>query len=154
MFEIAHRCGLRFECSQCSFCCTGSPGHVWLSRADIENLRAFLGLSFEEFAERFCVFVEVEGGRALSLIEKKGYDCVFLENGRCSVYQARPIQCRTYPFWEETVKSEKAWDEEAAYCPGIGKGAIVPPEKIIESLLLARANARLLFPGAEENIKI
>jgi len=125
-----------------------------LSHADIEGLCSFLGLGFEEFAERFCTYVEVVGGRALSLIEKQSYDCVFLENGKCSVYQARPIQCRTYPFWEEILKSEKAWNEEAAYCPGIGKGTIVPPEKIIESLLLARANTRLLFPDAEENIKL
>ncbi|MHB0896503.1 MAG: YkgJ family cysteine cluster protein [Spirochaetales bacterium] len=154
MFNVAHRRGLRFECAQCSFCCTGSPGRVWLSHVDIEGLCAFLGLAFEDFAERFCVFVEVEGGRALSLIEKKGYDCVFLENGKCSVYRARPIQCRTYPFWEEILKSEKSWNEEAAYCPGIGKGAIVPPERIIESLILARTNTRRLFPETEENIKV
>ena len=94
--------------------------------------------------------MQVDGGKALSLIEKQKYDCVFLESGKCSVYQARPIQCRTYPFWEEILKSEKAWNEEAAYCPGIGKGNIIPPEKAAEALLLARSNTRLLFPDEGE----
>ena len=31
---------------------------------------------------------------------------MFLEDGyRCSIYNARPTQCRTYPFWPRFVQS-------------------------------------------------
>lgn len=144
MFESAQKCGLRFECTQCSYCCTGSPGYVWLSGADIDGLLEFLGLAFDDFVQRYCRYVEVEGGHALSLAEEANYDCVFLKAGGCSVYGARPVQCRTYPFWDEILDSERNWMSEAKYCPGIGKGLAVPPEKIAETLLLGQSNPRFL----------
>lgn len=147
MFESAHRCGLKFECLKCSSCCGGGPGYVWLSEADIGNLSERLGLAADVFVSTCCRFVEVEGGRALSLRERKNYDCIFLEEGRCSVYDTRPAQCRRYPFWEEIVASEEAWKAESAYCPGVGKGPIVAPEAIADAILEMRANPRKLFPA-------
>ncbi|HWR10909.1 MAG TPA: YkgJ family cysteine cluster protein [Rectinemataceae bacterium] len=152
MFEEAHRHGLPFGCTQCSFCCAGSPGYVWLCDKDIESLLVFLGMDFETFVRTCCKYVEVEGGRALSLGERAGYACVFLDGGKCSVYTARPVQCRTYPFWEEILESEATWKAEVAYCPGIGAGGTVPPEKIAGAILESRSNPRRLFPrnGSEE----
>lgn len=146
MFESAHRCGLSFECQKCSSCCSGGPGYVWLSEADIGLLAERLNLAVDEFVATFCRFVEVEGGKALSLRERKNYDCVFLEDGRCSVYDARPVQCRRYPFWEDIVATEEAWKAESAYCPGVGKGSIVSPEAIADAVLEMRSHPRKLFP--------
>ena len=95
----------------------------------------------------YCRYVEVEGGRALSLRERKNYDCVFLETGRCSVYQARPAQCRCYPFWEEIIASEETWKAESAFCPGVGKGSIKSPETITDAILEMHAHPRKLFPA-------
>ncbi len=103
-------------------------------------------MEFETFSETYCRSIEAEGGRALSLREKAGYECVFLEGGKCSVYPARPIQCRTYPFWEELLESEESWKAEASSCPGVGKGAIVPPEAIAHAILERRSNPRRIFP--------
>ena len=146
MFESAHRRGLRFECQQCSSCCCGGPGYVWLPDADIALLADHLNLAVDAFMQTCCRFVEVEGGRALSLRERKNYDCVFLENGRCSVYEARPVQCRRYPFWEEIIATEEAWLSEQRYCPGVEKGDIIPPEAIADAILELRANPRKIFP--------
>ena len=53
---------------------------------------------------------------------KKNGDCIFLKNKRCSIYSARPIQCRTWPFWEENMQAKK-WNHSLKnFCPGIGKG--------------------------------
>lgn len=149
MLEDASSRGLRFECQQCSFCCTGSPGFVWLSDADISSLCAFFTMDPEEFFRSYCRSVEVEGGTALSLREKSGYDCIFLEGGRCSVYAARPVQCRTYPFWEEILETESSWKSEATYCPGIGAESLVLPEKIAAAFLEMRAHPRRVFMKAE-----
>jgi len=146
LFESAHRCGLKFECQQCSSCCGGGPGYVWLSEADIALLAAHLKLETEIFVATYCRTVEVEGGRALSLRERKNYDCVFLESGRCAVYPARPVQCRRYPFWEEIIATEESWKAESAFCPGVGKGSLVSPEIITDAILEMRAHPRKLFP--------
>jgi len=40
--------------------------------------------------------------------------CTFLNPiGQCSIYDVRPIQCRTYPFWPSIVKNKQTWEEEA-----------------------------------------
>ncbi len=120
-----YREGLSFSCTRCGDCCTGAPGYVWVEPAEIEALAKHLGLSVDSFGERYLRKV----GRRYSLIEKPGGDCVFFDKG-CSVYPARPTQCRTFPFWRGNLKSERAWDEIADECPGIGQGKLFPVEEI------------------------
>jgi uncharacterized protein len=115
--------GLRFECTQCGNCCTGSPGYVWVTMEDMDRMAAFLRMPFDEFTRRY---VRQVGGR-YSLIERQHFDCVFLTRdgtGKtgCAVYGVRPTQCRTWPFWTENVKSESAWERAGAGCPGIRGG--------------------------------
>ena len=120
-----YREGLSFSCTRCGDCCTGVPGYVWVEPTEIEALAQHLGLSVDSFGERYLRTV----GRRYSLIEKPGGDCVFFDKG-CSVYPARPTQCRTFPFWRSNLKSERAWDEIADECPGIGQGKLFPVEEI------------------------
>lgn len=59
-------------------------------------------------------------GQRISLLEdSKNFDCVFFKDRKCSVYTARPGQCRSYPFWPAVLSSEEAWNHEAKYCEGI-----------------------------------
>lgn len=37
--------------------------------------------------------------RILRLKTKKNNECVFLKNGKCSIYSIRPTICRIYPYW-------------------------------------------------------
>ncbi len=120
-----YREGLSFSCTRCGDCCTGAPGYVWVEPTEIDALAKHLGLSVDNFGERYLRKV----GRRYSLIEKPGGDCVFFDKG-CSVYPARPTQCRTFPFWRSNLKSERAWDELADECPGIGQGKLFPVEEI------------------------
>ncbi len=126
--------GLRFECTGCGQCCTGGPGYVWISEEDIERMAAFLKISDIEFCRRYVRRV----GNRYSLIEDpKNYDCVFLENNRCKIYQQRPTQCRTYPWWPYQIESREAWDNAAQYCEGIRSDApLVPIEEIERQLQL------------------
>jgi len=41
------------------------------------------------------------------------------QTGRCSVHEAKPAACRTYPFWPENLASPYEWAREAALCEGI-----------------------------------
>jgi hypothetical protein len=58
--------------------------------------------------------------------------CHFLREGGCSIHEVKPAQCRAFPFWPELVDDKREWKKTAAYCPGIGKGALVQIEKARE----------------------
>ncbi len=76
----------------------------------------------------------------VSLKEKDNYDCVFLTSKGCSIYDGRPVQCRTYPVGKNVIESEKNWKDEGRSCPGIGKGRKVSYEEIQEQLEKGEAN--------------
>ncbi|MBQ9371084.1 MAG: YkgJ family cysteine cluster protein [Thermoguttaceae bacterium] len=110
--------GLRFGCKQCGRCCGGgSPGYVWTSDEEIQALAKAMGLSRSEFELHFIRLIT---GRRKSLLERKNYDCVLLasDGKRCSVYNARPVQCRTWPFWDQNVATPTDWARAAKHCPG------------------------------------
>ena len=130
------RDGLRFECTQCGNCCTGAPGYVWVNKDEIEALAKRLGLATDEFERQHVRRVGVRK----SLIEYDNGDCVFFDGQtrRCTVYEDRPRQCRTWPFWDSNVRTEKAWKETCQVCPGSGQGTLVPVEKIIAQLAVIK----------------
>lgn len=122
--------GLRFSCTQCGDCCTGAPGFVWVNKQEIADLAALLEMDVEQFE---ATYVRKVGIRK-SLIEYSNGDCVFFDNEArtCNVYQARPRQCRTWPFWDSNLKDEAAWQETCEVCPGSGKGKLYSIGKIEE----------------------
>src|SRR5207249_4850966 len=70
-------------------------------------------------------------GKRRSLRERLNGDCVFYDRERgCTVYAARPAQCRTWPFWESNVRSPEAWRQTCESCPGAGRGELIPAEEI------------------------
>ena len=108
--------GLRFECTGCGHCCTGGDGHVWVDLEEIRTLADSLSLSINDFGRRYLRRV----GQRYALLERaSGGDCVFLREKRCSVYEARPRQCRTFPFWHAHLESREAWAAAARACEGI-----------------------------------
>ncbi len=122
--------GLRFTCSQCGDCCTGAPGFVWVNKEEIVNLANLVKMEVDDFEDMYVRKV----GIRKSLKEFPNGDCVFFDTERrnCSVYEARPRQCRTWPFWDSNLKSEEAWELTCEHCPGSGKGKLYSLEKIEE----------------------
>lgn len=122
--------GLRFECQKCSACCRHDPGYVFLTRTDLDDLMKETGLIEADFLKKYCTVVDLGGFKRISLIEKPNYDCIFWKDGGCTVYKARPVQCRTFPFWISNIEDKADWERTAADCPGIGKGRLVSKEEI------------------------
>ena len=124
-----YRDGLRFKCTACGDCCTGAPGFVWINQDELEALATAIGTSDLDDFER--LYVRKVGIRR-SLREFPNGDCVFFDadSRKCQVYQARPRQCRTWPFWSSNLKSAEAWEETCRVCPGSGKGKLYQLEQI------------------------
>lgn len=130
--EPWYRDGLAFECTQCGDCCTGAPGYVWVDHAEIDAVAKFVGMAIDDFSRRYVRRV----GDRYSLIERPGGDCIFWSRSAgCTVYAARPIQCRTWPFWPENLESRASWKQVTRVCPGSGAGGgrVFTLEEIRES---------------------
>lgn len=121
--------GLQFSCTGCGGCCTGAPGYVWVNDAEIDALAAHFGMNFDEFEAAFVRQV----GRRKSLREFQNYDCVFFDRFQrgCKVYNLRPRQCRTWPFWSSNLEAPEVWEHIARKCPGCNRGELVPVEEIV-----------------------
>jgi Fe-S-cluster containining protein len=91
--------GHALDCLKCPSLCCKMAGYVEVSRADIRRLAKFLGLTVREFEERHIVETTRKGAKRI----KTGYDvCQFLgEDRMCTVYEARPRDCREYVCWNQ-----------------------------------------------------
>ena len=117
--------GLKFECTQCGNCCTGAPGFVWVNKAEIEALARELGSSsVEEFESNYVRLVGIR--KSLKELPHSNWDCVFFDSHtrQCRVYDVRPQQCRTWPFWDSNLRDRDAWKQTCETCPGSGQGKI------------------------------
>jgi uncharacterized protein len=128
--EVFYKAGLRFECTRCSRCCRHTPGYVFLSSLDLDVLAAALGRDRQDVLREYCRRVPLGLARRISLKEKANFDCILWENGGCSVYKARPLQCRSFPFWSGCVSSPEEWENHGRQCPGIGQGALHSKQEI------------------------
>ena len=126
--------GLNFSCKRCSSCCRYDAGFVFLSEKDLEKLSRELKIDSSRFIKVYCRWVmDWQGKEVLSLKEKSNKDCVFWDSS-CTVYHARPLQCRTFPFWESIVSSAQNWEITASGCPGINSGTLHTEKAINENV--------------------
>jgi Fe-S-cluster containining protein len=113
----------KFDSSACDgcggHCCTGESGYIWVKYHEIEAISEFLELSVEDFAIMYLKRVKhrhtlIERYRK----EQSDYACIFFDDkiNRCSIYPVRPLQCRSFPFWEQFKSDE---DEVRRECPAI-----------------------------------
>ena len=130
--------GLAFTCTQCGACCTGAPGYVWVDADEVARIAAFRGESLETFGRQFLRQV----GDRISLVEHRNGDCVFWDRRTkgCTVYEARPVQCRTWPFWPDNIATPEDWEDVVRVCPGSGQGQLFTVEQI-------EASARQVHPS-------
>lgn len=123
--------GLSFACTRCGHCCTGEPGFVWVNADEIAAIAVARGVSADEVTAMFTR----PAHRGRTLREKPNGDCIFFERDLgCTIYDVRPRQCRTWPFWESNVKTPEAWERAKNVCPGAGKGELIPAEEITRRL--------------------
>jgi len=107
------------ECSKQGSDCCREAHAKFLTLKDAERIAAYLGADINSFAlygelnekdkeeyiyihkhQSYYYDLALEDGRLLQLREKNDGSCCFQgDDGRCRIYQTRPLICRTYPFW-------------------------------------------------------
>jgi hypothetical protein len=118
--------GLHFECTQCGNCCSGpEEGVIWISKSQINRLADFLGQSVKNVHKNH---LKKFGFRYSIRENPHTKDCIFLVGIKgskgCAIYDVRPTQCRTWPFWPSNLRSPDDWNTAAQKCPGINKGRL------------------------------
>ena len=101
----------QIDCTACGNCC--AVMRPQMRGADIERLSKALSMTPEEFREQYVA--KDEDGHILL----RGRPCPFLENKRCTVYDARPEDCRSYPHLhkERFVGRLMGVTSNCAVCP-------------------------------------
>jgi Fe-S-cluster containining protein len=105
-------------CESCEGkCCTGESGYIYVTKNEIEKISELLNLSVNDFGVKYLF----KKGYKYSIKEvqiEDSYECVFYdrESNGCKIYEARPSQCITFPFWDYFKTHIDELKEE---CPGI-----------------------------------
>ena len=107
----------QFQCQQSGNCCKAS-GYVYVSKSEITDMAKVLNLSEELFRKQFIN--KINGWDVIASPTFRT-NCFLNSNNNCSVYEARPDHCRTYPNWPIIWESDSNLIKEAAVCPGLKK---------------------------------
>lgn len=95
-----------FTCRRCGNCCRHLKDGLMVEPLDAYYLGKHLCeqdtsmVGTEDIFARFTHATMLDGIYPIFLMNTYGADdaCVFLQDGRCRVYEARPRACRLYPF--------------------------------------------------------
>lgn len=90
MFSLNNEISPQIDCTQCGNCCRSLMINV--EKEDALRLAAHLGLPVESFKNKY---IERSSEGTLSVMNT--IPCSFLHNNKCTVYEARPNECREFP---------------------------------------------------------
>jgi len=106
-------------CDSCNGnCCIGESGYIWINAQEIQSLALHLNLSVEDVKFRYLNKIGYKYSIKEIQLSQNNFACYFfnVEKKQCTVYEARPMQCRTFPFWDYFKENEEEVYKE---CPAI-----------------------------------
>jgi uncharacterized protein len=106
----------RFECVKCGNCCC-VPGYVFLNIKEAQKIAKHMKMDYCEFEKMYIKKFQNQ----LALKTPVVGGCIFWKDKKCTIYELRPSQCRTFPYWKELTGSHKDWKEIEEYCEGAKK---------------------------------
>ena len=115
LIRIAQDIEDQIDCTACANCCRVAT--IKVIERDVEKLARHLGIGKQQFVEEYTQEDEGEG----RVLKRTSEGCVFLEGNLCSVYEARPHTCMTFPHLTHGAGSlvSRLWQmvDRACYCP-------------------------------------
>jgi len=103
-----------FKCKACGRCCR-VEGYIHVSNTDIKNISRHLKMTEKQFRDKYVRWVHNTGRVLPSGVNSS---CIFLKNGKCGIYQARPVQCSSFPYWDMITGDNDEWEYAKSYCKG------------------------------------
>lgn len=124
MSELIKKDGFNFAfepsgCDSCGGnCCIGESGYIWINPSEMEALALHLKISVDDLKNKYLNKISYKYSIKEIQLQKDNYACCFfdLDKRQCSIYNVRPNQCRTFPFWEYFKENEEEVFKE---CPAI-----------------------------------
>ena len=109
--------GLKFGCTGCGKCCQ-NDGEVWFDIDEFSDLCDHLNLTHDETIEKYGDTIKgsfIKMKNKVSTLSSKNDQCIFLDDDgkKCTIYEARPVQCKTYPWWPSLLGNESDYNNEA-----------------------------------------
>jgi len=86
---LAQEIAKEIDCTSCAACCKEVSPHF--GPTDIKRLASHMGLQPSEF---IAMYLRKDSEEGLLL---KSTPCPFLKDNKCSVYECRPRDCRSFP---------------------------------------------------------
>ena len=125
---------IRWQCIRCARCC-GDVGNrerrIVMLASEVAEICEHSGLKKEEFAD------SQNGNQPYEASMKKSKGrCIFLDDNKCRIYEARPLVCRFYPVWLSRDDTRYSFDVTHE-CPGIGQGRSLRREDFVSLLRTA-----------------
>lgn len=133
---IQYPANLRWKCVRCTNSCrdvSHRKRNILLTAKDTERIEHVTKQKATQFsiASRGCTPYERR-------MRKIGGRCMFLRGSRCSIYKARPLICRFYPFYLHRSEDGAFQIGFDPACSGIGKGKLLGEEFFLSLVRLAR----------------
>ncbi len=99
-------------------CCIGESGYIWVTLNEIKSISEKLNLSIEDFAKEYLIKVNNRYSLKEYFDNELGYACIFFDKNsrKCKIYDTRPTQCKTFPFWKDFKNNILELTKE---CPGV-----------------------------------
>ncbi len=91
------------KCGECDgLCCIGESGFIWVNSGEMREIAKFLQIDLAEFKEEYLKKINYKYSIKERRVSQDNYECLFFDREirGCTIYDVRPKQCRTYPFWE------------------------------------------------------
>ena len=113
----------KYSCAKCPAYCCSYP-EIEVTKRDIERLARHFDLPYAEVEERFTKYDAKEKVQELRHQRDRIFTsvCTFLDQKtrRCTVYEARPAVCRSFPDtprcgYYEFLKFERAHQEDPKF---------------------------------------
>ncbi len=107
---------LSFECKRCGSCCQGEST-ISLTPQDIQRISYFLGITKEEFLEKYAV---IKSGGRIEFKTKEGF-CIFFDKKtkECKIHPVKPERCKEWPFVKAIFEDFESFKIIKNFCPGL-----------------------------------
>jgi Fe-S-cluster containining protein len=153
VFEVHHGRGAEFFCKEgCVRCCTDVGAPLELLIDDIKRIVPAVGITFEEFFENYAgiLWSSIPGTRAFVPSIGLPFPCRFLKEGRCTIYDIRPLHCVLFPerlYIDPSSHMFKPFYRAGYVC--VDEGFFVDEKRAIEIEQLMEEDQKALIKTAE-----